>query len=70
MAQYVQAIYMFIILVLIKMDVLLLLIAFRDQWKEWGDSNFQLFAELPVPPLVAEVFGTLTCVFLDTNLEF
>ena len=39
---------------------LLLLFAFRDLWKEWGDSNFQIFfsTELPVPPQAAGVVGT------------
>ena len=38
----------------------LLLFAFRDLWKEWGDSNFQIFfsTELPVPPQAAGVVGT------------
>ena len=27
------------------MLLLLLLFAFRDLWKEWGDSNFQIFAQ-------------------------
>ena len=39
--------------------LLLLLFAFRDLWKEWGDSNFQIFfTELPVPPQAAGVVGT------------
>ena len=39
--------------------LLLLLVAFRDLWKEWGHSNFQIFfTELPVPPLAAGVVGT------------
>ena len=38
---------------------LLLLVAFQDLWKEWGDSNFQIFfTELPVPPQAAGVVGT------------
>ena len=38
----------------------MLLFAFRDLWKEWGDSNFQIFfsTELPVPPQAAGVVGT------------
>ena len=38
----------------------LLLFAFRDLWKEWGDSNFQIFffTELPVPPQADGVVGT------------
>ena len=37
----------------------LLLFAFRDLWKEWGDSNFKIFfTELPVPPQAAGVVGT------------
>ena len=42
------------------MLLLLLLFAFRDLWKEWGDSNFQIFfsTELPVPPQAAGVVGT------------
>ena len=40
--------------------LLLLLFSFRDLWKEWGDSNFQIFfyTELPVPPQAAGVVGT------------
>ena len=34
----------------------LLLFAFRDLWKEWGDSFFS--TELPVPPQAAGVVGT------------
>ena len=40
-------------------NILLLLYAFRDLWKEWGDSYFQIFfTELPVTPQAAEVVGT------------
>ena len=40
---------------------LLLLLAFRDLWKEWGDSNFHIFfsTELPVPSQAAGV-GTFS----------
>ena len=38
--------------------MLLLLFSFRDLWKEWGDSSFQIFTELPVPPQAAGVVGT------------
>ena len=38
---------------------MMLLFAFRDLWKEWGDSNVQIFfTELPVPPQAAGVVGT------------
>ena len=38
---------------------MLLLFAFRDLWKEWGDSNFQIFFHrMPVPPQAAGVVGT------------
>ena len=37
--------------------------AFRDIWNEWGDSNFQIFTELKVPPQAAGVVGKLNCVF-------
>ena len=38
-----------------------MLFAFRDLWKEWGDSNFQIFffTELPDPPQAAGVVGTI-----------
>ena len=36
---------------------------YRDLWKEWGDSNSDLFRELPVPPQAAGVVGTLDCAF-------
>ena len=41
----------------------MLLFVFRDLWKEMGDSNFQLFAELRVPPQAAGVVGTINGVF-------
>ena len=34
----------------IKKRYMLLIYAFRNLWKEWGDCNFQIFTELPVPP--------------------
>ena len=37
------------------MRVRLLLFAFRDLWKQWGDSDFQIFTEQPVPPHAAGV---------------
>ena len=39
----------------------MLLFAFRDLWKEWGDSNFHIFfsfTELAVSPQAAGVVGT------------
>ena len=55
--------------------VLLLLYAFRDLWKEWGDSNFQIFfTELPVPPQAAGVvgifFNVLIYIILSTTVSF
>ena len=44
--------------------IMLLLYAFRDLWKEWGDSNFQIFfTELPVPPQAAGVVGPFLMCF-------
>ena len=34
-----------------------MLFSFRDLWKEWGDSNFQIFTELPVLPQAAGDVG-------------
>ena len=48
---------------------LLLLFAFRDLWKEWGDSFSDLFTELSVPPQAAGVIGTFECAFLDIILS-
>ena len=44
---------------------LLLLFAFRDLWKECGDSNFQIFffTELPVPPHAPGFVTLNNCVF-------
>ena len=44
---------------------LMLLYAFRDLWKEWGDSNFHIFffTELPVPPGGWSRWNTKLCFF-------
>ena len=47
---------------------MLLLYAFRDLWKELGDSNFQIFTELPVPPQAARVIGSLNRVLYQSKL--
>ena len=41
--------------------LMLLLFAFRDLWKVWGDLNFQIFTELPVAPQTAGVVGIFNC---------
>ena len=40
-----------------------LLVSFRDQWKEWGHSNFQNCTELPIPPHEAVVIEQLIVFF-------
>ena len=54
--------------------VLMLLYAFRDLWKEWGDSNFQIFLlNCQFSSQAAGVVGPLNCVLyiiLNTMVFF
>ena len=67
----VFALFMLFLCVILHTMWLLLLYAFQDLWKEWGDSNFQIFfTELPVPPQAAGVVIIGTFLMLQGLLFF
>ena len=55
-------------------ELLLLLFAFRDLWKEWGDSNFQIFSQNCLfhhRRLESfEHFSVLLYIILSTTISF
>ena len=57
-----------------RKSILLLLFAIRDLWKEWGDSNFQIFSQncqFHHRRLVSlEHFNVLLYIILSTTVSF